>query len=108
MEPGGHRHLRVAPLGEQRRVGVGGVQPGAQLAPQPARLDPARVVLDEGVRHVDAEPARPRPQPVRHHVAQRRPVGARPLGVDGLAPGLGGSCRANPKFSAGWQSKKFG
>ncbi len=64
------------------------VEPVAQFGPELARLGEARVVLDQGGRHVDPEAGQPQVQPVRHDPAQRGAVGPGALGVDGLAPGL--------------------
>ncbi len=82
-------HLRVAPLRQQHRARMRAVQPVPQLRPDRAGPCPVGVVLDERGGHVDAEARHAQAQPVVHDLAQRRPVGARPLGVHGLPPGFG-------------------
>lgn len=89
VEPGGDGHRRIAPLRQEHRLRMGGVQPAAQLGPHRCRGAAVRVVLDQRVRHVDPESGEAQPQPVVHDVAQCGAVGARPVGVGPLPPRLG-------------------
>ena len=74
--------------GSSTAFGIRLAHPVPQLVPQRGGLGPAGIVLDQGVRHVDAEPGDATVQPERDDLAQRRPVRPRAGRVHRLAPRL--------------------
>ena len=86
----------VVILRQQDRVGVPGLDPGAQVRPQGHGRGEVRVVLDQRVRHVDPESGHAAVQPVRHNLAQGVPVGSRSGRTGRLPPWFGviGACVA--------------
>ncbi len=75
MESAFNGHFRAGPLGNDKSLGIVGIQHVARLAPQAADFFRTGIVADEGSGHIDAEAAGAGVEPEAHHIADGFPGG---------------------------------